>query len=101
MTAPSVRYRVVTSAGDTYDIDNPAMLPDAGRIDHIEEPIIAATIHTPQEYVGAVISLCQERRGSQTGIDYVGDNRVIVRYDLPLAEVVFDFFDRLKKDMAV
>jgi GTP-binding protein LepA len=78
------------------EVDNPAALPPEGKIDHIEEPIIAATIHTPQEYVGNLITLCQERRGVQTGIDYVGDNRVILRYDLPLAEVVFGFYDRLK-----
>jgi GTP-binding protein LepA len=96
VTAPTVRYRVLTTAGETLVIDNPAALPDAGRIEHIEEPIIAATVHTPQEYVGNIITLCQERRGTQTGLDYVGDNRVIVRYDLPLAEVVFGFYDKMK-----
>jgi GTP-binding protein LepA len=96
VTAPTVRYRVVTTAGDTLEIDNPAALPDAGKIDHIEEPIIAATIHTPQEYVGNIITLCQERRGTQTGLDYAGDNRVMVHYDLPLAEVVFGFYDKMK-----
>ncbi|HZS38400.1 MAG TPA: translation elongation factor 4 [Polyangia bacterium] len=96
VTAPTVRYRVKTTDGVTKEIDNPAALPDAGRIDHIEEPIIAATIHTPQEYVGNIITLCQERRGSQTGIDYAGDNRVMVHYDLPLAEVVFGFYDKMK-----
>ncbi|MFI5289517.1 MAG: translation elongation factor 4, partial [Polyangia bacterium] len=96
VTAPTVRYRVVTTSGETLVIDNPAALPDAGRIDHIEEPIIAGTIHTPQEYVGNIITLCQERRGTQTGLDYAGDNRVMVRYDLPLAEVVFGFYDKMK-----
>ena len=95
-TAPSVRYRVVTSDGKTVEINNPAALPDAGRIDHIEEPIITTTIHTPQEYVGSLIALCQDRRGVQTGLDYVGDNRVIVRYEMPLAEVVYGFYDKLK-----
>jgi GTP-binding protein LepA len=96
VTAPTVRFRVVTTAGETLEIDNPAAIPDAGKIEHIEEPIIAATIHTPQEYVGNLMTLCQERRGNQTGMDYAGDNRVILRYDLPLSEVVFGFYDRLK-----
>jgi GTP-binding protein LepA len=96
VTAPTVRYRVATTDGKTLEIDNPAALPDAGRIDHIEEPIIAATIHTPQEYVGNIITLCQERRGTQTGLDYAGDNRVLIRYDLPLSEVVFGFYDKMK-----
>ena len=95
-TAPSVRYRVVTTDKNTVEINNPASLPDVGRIDHVEEPIIAAQVHTPQEFVGAVIALCQDRRGMQTGLDYVGENRVIVKYDLPLAEVVFGFYDKLK-----
>ncbi len=95
-TAPSVRYRVVQTNGETIEINNPAALPDAGKIEHVEEPIIAGTIHTPQEYVGALIALCQDRRGTQTGLDYAGDNRVIIRYDLPLAEVVFGFYDKLK-----
>jgi GTP-binding protein LepA len=96
VTAPTVRYKVKTTDGVTKEIDNPAALPDAGRIDHIEEPIIAATIHTPQEYVGNIITLCQDRRGAQTGLDYAGDNRVMVHYDLPLAEVVFGFYDKMK-----
>jgi GTP-binding protein LepA len=96
VTAPTVRYRCTQLDGKVLMIDNPAALPDAGKIDHIEEPMIAAAIHTPQEYVGNIITLCQERRGTQTGLDYAGDNRVIVRYDLPLAEVVFGFYDKLK-----
>ena len=95
-TAPSVRYRVVTTSGETLEINNPAALPEEGRIKGVEEPIIAATIHTPQEYVGSIITLCQDRRGVQTGLDFAGDNRVIVRYDMPLAEVVFGFYDKLK-----
>jgi GTP-binding protein LepA len=96
VTAPTVRYRVAFPDGHVEQIDNPAAVPDQGKYDHVEEPIIAATIHVPQEYVGNVITLCQDRRGTQTGLDYVGDNRVIVRYDLPLAEVVFGFYDKLK-----
>jgi len=96
VTAPTVRYKVLFPGGETKFIDNPAAVPDQGKYEHIEEPIIAATVHVPQEYVGNVITLCQDRRGVQTGLDYVGDNRVIVRYDLPLAEVVFGFYDKLK-----
>jgi GTP-binding protein LepA len=96
VTAPTVRYRVLTTAGEMVEIDNPAALPDPGKIEHVEEPVIAATIHTPQEYVGSLITLCQDRRGTQTGLDYAGDNRVLIRYDLPLAEVVFGFYDKMK-----
>jgi GTP-binding protein LepA len=96
VTAPTVRYKLKFADGTQVFIDNPAAVPDQGKYEEIEEPIIAATIHVPQEYVGNVITLCQDRRGQQTGLDYVGDNRVIVRYDLPLAEVVFGFYDKLK-----
>lgn len=96
VTAPTVRYRVVMPDGTVNQVDNPAAMPDQGKSDHVEEPIIAATIHVPQEYVGNIITLCQDRRGVQTGLDYMGNNRVIVKYDLPLAEVVFGFYDKLK-----
>jgi GTP-binding protein LepA len=96
VTAPTVRYRIVATDGTINEIANPAAMPDPGKFDRIEEPIIAATVHVPHEYVGNVITLCQERRGMQTGLDYVGDNRVIVKYDLPLGEVVFGFYDKLK-----
>ncbi len=96
VTAPTVRYRIVGTDGVVTEIANPAAMPDPGKFDHVEEPIIAATVHVPHEYVGNVITLCQERRGVQTGLDYVGDNRVIVKYDLPLGEVVFGFYDKLK-----
>jgi GTP-binding protein LepA len=96
VTAPTVRYRIVMNDGEVKELDNPAAVPDQGKFDHIDEPIIAATVHVPQEYVGNIITLCQDRRGTQTGLDYVGDNRVIVKYDLPLAEVVFGFYDKLK-----
>jgi GTP-binding protein LepA len=95
-TAPSVRYRVVSLDGKTEEIDNPARIPDQGKYDHIEEPMIAATVHVPQEYVGSVVQLCQDRRGVQKGIDYGSGGRVMVRYELPLAEVVFGFYDKLK-----
>ncbi len=96
VTAPTVRYRLTLNDGEVKEVANPADVPDSGKYHHIDEPIIAGTIHLPQEYVGNIITLCQERRGMQTGLDYVGDNRVIVRYDLPLAEVVFGFYDKMK-----
>ncbi|HWP41131.1 MAG TPA: translation elongation factor 4, partial [Tepidisphaeraceae bacterium] len=95
-TAPSVRYRIVFADGSVREVDNPALVPDQGKYDHIEEPVITATIHVPQEYVGGIVQLCQERRGVQKGITYGHAGRVIITYELPLAEVVFGFYDRLK-----
>jgi GTP-binding protein LepA len=94
-TAPTVRYRVVLSSGEEREIESPAALPDAAEIDHIEEPMILATIHVPQEFVGAVLALCQERRGVQRDMSHHG-SRVQIRYDMPLSEVVLDFHDRIK-----
>jgi GTP-binding protein LepA len=95
-TAPSVCYRVHMADGEVVEIDNPAKIPDLGGYKAIEEPVIAATIHTPQEYVGPVVQLCQDRRGVQTGLDFNETGRVQVKYELPLSEVVFGFYDRLK-----
>ncbi len=94
-TAPTVRYQVVRKDGSVREIETPAALPDATEIDRIEEPMILATIHVPQEYVGAVMALCQDRRGSQRDMSVHG-GRVQIRYELPLAEVVADFHDRIK-----
>jgi GTP-binding protein LepA len=94
-TAPSVVYRVKMTNGDEIELHNPADLPDPVKIDSIAEPWIKATIFTPDEYLGAIIKLCQDRRGEQRELSYVG-NRAMVVYDLPLNEVVFDFYDRLK-----
>jgi GTP-binding protein LepA len=94
-TAPTVRYRVVLASGEVREIESPAALPDSTERDRIEEPIILATIHLPAEYVGAVIGLCQERRGRQRDLSVHG-SRVQLRYELPLAEVVADFHDRIK-----
>jgi GTP-binding protein LepA len=94
-TAPTVRYRVVKASGEAVEIDSPAALPDAAEIDRIEEPVVAASIHVPDRFLGGVLALCQERRGRQTGLEVHGD-RVQVRYELPLGEIVFDFHDRLK-----
>ena len=94
-TAPTVRYRVVDRQGGVREIESPAALPEPGAIERIEEPVILATVHTPSEFVGAVLALCQERRGSQRDMRVHG-SRVQVRYELPLAEIVVDFHDRLK-----
>jgi GTP-binding protein LepA len=96
-TAPTVRFRLIKrDTGEVVELDNPAKFPSEGSIDKIEEPMIAATIHTPPEYVGALIKLCEERRGIQTNLSYAGEHRVMLRYDLPLTEVVFGFYDRMK-----
>ena len=94
-TAPSVVYKIKLTDGSEIDLHNPADMPDPVKIDTISEPWIKATIFTPDEYLGAVIKLCQDRRGSQRELSYVG-SRAMVVYDLPLNEVVFDFYDRLK-----
>ncbi|MCB9556172.1 MAG: elongation factor 4 [Deltaproteobacteria bacterium] len=96
VTAPSVEYRCHTVGGEIKLIENPADLPSAGDLDFIEEPYIKATVHVPQEYVGAVLKLCEDKRGTQKGISYPSATRVIVDYELPLAEVVYDFHDKLK-----
>jgi GTP-binding protein LepA len=94
-TAPSVIYKVTLTSGEVIELHNPADLPDVVRIESIAEPWIRATIFTPDDYLGAVIKLCQDRRGEQKELSYVG-SRAMVVYDLPLNEVVFDFYDRLK-----
>jgi GTP-binding protein LepA len=95
-TAPTVVYRVTTNQGEVIQVDNPARLPDPQHRTMIEEPFILATIHVPSEFMGAVIGLCQERRGVQREIKYVSATRVMITYELPLNEVVMDFYDRLK-----
>jgi GTP-binding protein LepA len=95
-TAPSVEYRVTMPGGEVVVLDNPAKIPDQGKAEKIEEPIITATVHLPQEYVGPIMQLCEERRGRQLGLHYDAGGRVRVVYELPLAEVVFGFYDRLK-----
>ena len=95
MTAPSVVYRVHQRNGRVLDLHNPADMPDPVRIDHLEEPWIKATVMVPDEYLGPVLALCEERRGAQQDLTYAG-RRAMVVYRLPLNEVVFDFYDRLK-----
>ncbi|MGH7232856.1 MAG: translation elongation factor 4 [Nitrospiraceae bacterium] len=95
-TAPTVVYRVHTTAGETLSIDNPAKLPPPSAIDRFEEPFIRATIISPERYVGNILQLCQERRGVQHGLHYLDPTRVMLTYELPLNEVILDFFDKLK-----
>lgn len=95
-TAATVVYQVITMTGNTLLIDNPVKLPSESDIERIEEPVIQATIHVPQEFLGGVLGLCEEKRGSQKEIRYLGPKRVMVVYELPLNEIVVDFYDRLK-----
>src|SRR5215510_10149846 len=95
-TAPGVLYRVTTTDGEVAEIDSPAKLPDAGRIKIIEEPVITAMILTPAEHVGAILQLCQDKRGVQKGLEYLASDRVLITYELPFNEVVLDFYDKLK-----
>ena len=95
-TAPGVRYRVTTTAGETVEISSPAQLPDPGRIARIEEPYIRSTIVTRADFVGGILALAQERRGVQRSLQYLSTDSVLLEYDFPLAEVVHDFYDRLK-----
>jgi GTP-binding protein LepA len=95
-TAPGVLYRVTTTDGETFDVDSPAKLPDPGRIVIVEEPVITAMVLTPSEYVGGILTLCQGKRGVQKGLEYLASNRVMITYELPFNEVVFDFYDKLK-----
>ncbi len=95
-TAPTVVYHVYTNDGEMIRVDNPALLPKPTEIDRIEEPMIIANLHVPNEYVGPIMKLCEERRGTQKNLSYASKRRVVVTYELPLAEVVYDFYDRLK-----
>ena len=95
-TAPGVLYRVTTTDGETFAVDSPAKLPDAGRIARLEEPVITAMILTPADHVGGILQLCQDKRGVQKGLEYLASNRVMVTYELPFNEVVLDFYDKLK-----
>jgi len=95
-TAATVIYRVITVTGEMLTIDNPVKLPNEGEIERIEEPVIQATLHLPQEYLGSVLTLCQEKRGTQKEIKYLGPKRAQLIYELPLNEIVADFYDKLK-----
>ena len=95
-TAPSVRYRITTSGGDVVEVDNPTKFPSPSEIAKIEEPVITAMIITADDSVGAILQLCEEKRGVQKGFEYLSPTRVMLTYELPLNEIVLDFYDRLK-----
>ncbi len=95
-TAPSVEYKVIKTDGEELLIDNPTNLPSPSEIDYMMEPIVKASIMTPKEYVGSIMELCQERRGTYLDMTYLDDTRVSLNYDLPLNEIIYDFFDALK-----
>ena len=96
VTAPSVRYRVTRTGGETEEIDNPAKFPDRSLIAEIAEPVVRASIFTPSEHMGGLMDLCRERRGQQQTVEYIDPTRLRLEYRLPLAEIMFDFFDQLK-----
>ncbi|WP_123039784.1 translation elongation factor 4 [Cohnella candidum] len=95
-TAPSVIYKVTLTNGETLDISNPSEYPEQGKIDQVEEPYVKASIIVPNDYVGAIMELCQGKRGEFIDMQYLDANRVTLKYDIPLAEIVYDFFDQLK-----
>lgn len=96
LTSPSVQYRIYPANGEMYTIESPAEYPDPSSIDHVEEPIIKADIITPTDYVGAIMNLCTQKRGVQTNMTYLDQKRVELKWTMPLAEVLFDFYDKLK-----
>ena len=95
-TAPNVIYEVIRTNGDVEMVDNPSLFPDPTVIDHVEEPYVNATIIVPKDYVGAVMELSQEKRGEYDNMTYLDDTRVMIHYALPLSEIIYDYFDRLK-----
>lgn len=95
-TAPSVIYKVTLTNGELVEVDNPSEMPEQGRIDFVEEPYVKAAIMAPNDYVGAIMELCQSKRGEFINMEYLDQNRVTLTYDIPLAEIVYDFFDQLK-----
>jgi GTP-binding protein LepA len=95
-TAPTVIYRITDTKGEVSCVDNPSKLPSSEKIELMEEPYVLVTIHTPSTYLGGIFDLCEKRRGTQKNIKYITQDRVIVEYELPLSEIMFDFFDKLK-----
>jgi GTP-binding protein LepA len=95
-TAPTVAYRVTKTSAEIVTVESPAKLPPSQEVLEIAEPYILTSIHMPAEFVGAVLALCEEKRGHQRELRYMGENRVVVEYELPLGEIVLDFYDRLK-----
>ncbi len=95
-TAPSVIFKVKKTDGSKIEVDNPTNFPDPAEIEYIEEPYVEASIMLPTEYMGAVMDLCQEKRGTMKDMEYINEKRVILRYDMPLSEIIYDLFDQLK-----
>ena len=95
-TAPSVSYHVFKTNGEMLEVSNPSMLPPVAEIDRIEEPMISLSVYTPPEYVGPIMDLCQEKRGEFLDMQYLEKTRVVMKYHMPLGEMIYDFFDSLK-----
>ena len=95
-TAPSVSYRIIKTDGEVLEVENPSGMPDLSMIDYMEEPIAAVSVITPNDYVGAVMEVCQDKRGVFQNMEYIEGSRVMIHYDIPLNEIIFDFFDALK-----
>ena len=95
-TAPSVNYQVLSTEGTLLEISNPADLPEPGQYTELREPIMSVTLHLPHTFIGNIIKLCTDRRGRQTDMKYITPKRVQLQYDLPLSEIVYDFYDKLK-----
>ena len=95
-TAPSVVYKVEKTNGEKLTLENPSDLPDMAEVEKMEEPFVRVTLHTPSEYIGGLLKICEDRRGTQEKMDYISDNKVIIQYKLPLNEMVMDFYDKLK-----
>lgn len=89
-------YKVIKISGEVINVDNPTNLPDPAEIDHMEEPIASVSVMTPDEYVGAVMEICQDKRGVFKNMEYLEETRVVLHYDIPLNEIIYDFFDILK-----
>ncbi len=95
-TAPTVVYKVVMNSGEQFDLENPSDLPDPTLIRTLKEPYVKVTIHTPSDYIGSILKLCEDKRGTQLSMDYIAEAKVIIEYKLPMNEMVMDFYDRLK-----
>lgn len=95
-TAPTVVYKIQKTTGEVFEIENPADLPDPTQIEKLEEPYVKVSLHTPSTYIGAILKLCEDRRGTQIKMEYITDTKVIIEYKLPLNEMVMDFYDKLK-----
>ncbi len=95
-TAPTVVYKVYTTTGELIELENPAELPELTKIEKMEEPYVKLSLHTPSEYIGALLKMCEDRRGIQTKMEYISDNKVVIEYRLPMNEMVTDFYDKLK-----